>query len=64
MIALALDMWFLRSLLAETKGDVEAVLFWNFSIKFPHGGHTSVSTAAIHASALDRLQIWSENENK
>lgn len=45
--------------LAKTKGNVEAVLFWNFSIKFPHGGHTSVSAAAIHTSALDRLQIWS-----
>ena len=56
------NRWFLRYSLAETKGNVEAVLFWNFSIKLPHGGHASVSAAAVHTPALDGLQIGSGNK--
>ena len=47
-------------LLAETEGDVEAVLLGDLPVELPDRGHTSVSTAGVNTPSLDRLQIWSE----
>ena len=47
-------------LLAETEGDIEAVLFGNLPIELPHCGHASVSAAGVRTASLDRLQVRSE----
>ena len=49
-------------LLAETEGDIEAVLFGNLPIELPHCGHASVSAAGVRTAGLDRLQVRSEEE--
>ena len=46
-------------LLAETEGDVEAVLLGDLAVELPHGGHAPLPAAAVHAPGLHRLQIGS-----
>ena len=48
------------NLLAETEGDIEAVLLGNLPIELPHCGHASVSAAGVRTASLDRLQVRSE----
>ena len=48
------------NLLAETEGNIEAVLFGNLPIELPHCGHASVSAAGVRTASLDRLQVRSE----
>ena len=50
------------NLLAETEGDIEAVMFGNLPLELAHCGHASVSTAGIRTASLDRLQVRSEEE--
>ena len=46
-------------LLAETEGNVEAVLLGDLPVELPDGGHAPLPAAAVHAPGLHRLQIGS-----